>query len=117
MVLSGLHCPQCGEMTVVAERPSDNEIWIKCGTCDLFIGLSEEEWNRIRASENREEKIRSIYQKLHPRMERVQSCRFCSAKKIGQMTGGSCTTCLSKALIIVLIILIVSAFIIWYGLF
>jgi hypothetical protein len=112
-----LQCPQCGEPTIEIQTPSDNEIWIKCGTCNLFIGLSEEEWHKIQNSPNLEEKIRRLYHKDHPEIKKVQTCRICSSHHETVGVGGICTPCLYKALIILVIVMVIASFTVWFGIF
>lgn len=116
MDFNHLHCPECGEQTVIVEQPSDNEIWIKCSTCDLFIGLSEEEWHHIHNSPNLEKKIRALYEKDHPEIQYGQPCRMCLKRHEGGIAR-ICSGCLYKTLIIILVIMVVSSFIVWFGIF
>ncbi|MCP1661889.1 MAG: hypothetical protein D5R99_00785 [Methanocalculus sp. MSAO_Arc1] len=112
-----LHCPQCGEPTLHVEQPSDNEIWIKCGTCNLFIGISEEEWHQIRHSENIEGRIRSLYEKDHPGVRSGSLCRVCYNLYEERCRFGICSPCVFKMLTILVILMVVASFTIWFGVF
>ncbi len=116
MVFNRLHCPECGEQTLNVEQPSDNEIWIKCSTCNLFIGLSEEEWHQIHNSPHLEKKIRGLYERDPPEMKAGRPCRLCLRRHEGGF-GSICHSCLYKALIVILVILVISSFIVWFGIF
>ncbi len=116
MDFNHLHCPECGEQTLNVEQPSDNEIWIKCSTCDLFMGLSEEEWHQIHNSPHLEKKIRALYEKDHPNITTGHPCRLCLRRHEGGVAN-ICSSCLNKALIVILIIMVISSFIVWFGIF
>lgn len=47
-----LTCPRCGKPTLRAEFPDHYEAWIKCSSCDFFMGMSNEEWHRMEHSPN-----------------------------------------------------------------
>ena len=58
-----LKCPRCGEPTLHAEFPDQFEAWVKCSSCDFFMGMSNEEWHRMENSPNINEKIRKMAKK------------------------------------------------------
>jgi ribosomal protein S27AE len=55
-----LTCPRCGESTLHAEFPDQFEAWIKCSSCDFFMGMSNDEWHRMENSPNINEKIKKM---------------------------------------------------------
>ncbi|HWS22096.1 MAG TPA: hypothetical protein VN227_05615 [Methanoregula sp.] len=55
-----LTCPQCGEPTLHAEFPDQFEAWIKCSSCDFFMGMSNADWHRMENSPNINEKIKKM---------------------------------------------------------
>ena len=55
-----LICPQCGESTLHAEFPDQFEAWVKCSSCDFFMGMSNEDWHRMENSPNISEKIKKM---------------------------------------------------------
>ena len=55
-----LTCPRCGESTLHAEFPDQFEAWIKCSSCDFFMGMSNDEWHRMKNSPNINEKIKKM---------------------------------------------------------
>ena len=55
-----LVCPQCGESTLHAEFPDQFEAWIKCSSCDFFMGMSNDDWHRMENSPNINEKIKKM---------------------------------------------------------
>jgi ribosomal protein S27AE len=58
-----LKCPQCGESTLHAEFPDQFEAWMKCSSCDFFMGMSNDEWHRMENSPNINEKIKKMAKK------------------------------------------------------
>jgi ribosomal protein S27AE len=58
-----LKCPRCGEPTLHAEFPDQFEAWVKCSSCDFFMGMSNEEWHRMENSPNISEKIKKMAKK------------------------------------------------------
>jgi len=58
-----LVCPQCGKSTLLAEFPDQFEAWVKCSSCGFFMGMSNEEWHRIKNSPGINEKIKKIAKK------------------------------------------------------
>lgn len=58
-----LQCPRCGESTLHAEFPDQFEAWIKCTSCDFFMGMSNDEWHRMKNSPNINEKIKKMARK------------------------------------------------------
>jgi len=55
-----LVCPRCGESTLRAEFPDQFEAWIKCSSCDFFMGMSNDDWHRMENSPNINEKIKKM---------------------------------------------------------
>lgn len=41
-----------------AEEPDEYEIWLKCRSCDFFMGMSKDDWHRIVNSPNVNHKIK-----------------------------------------------------------
>jgi predicted RNA-binding Zn-ribbon protein involved in translation (DUF1610 family) len=58
-----LICPQCGESTLRAEFPDQYEAWLKCSSCNFFLGMSNEDWHRMENSPNINEKIAKMAKK------------------------------------------------------
>jgi predicted RNA-binding Zn-ribbon protein involved in translation (DUF1610 family) len=58
-----LVCPQCGEPTLRAEFPDQFEAWLKCSSCDFFMGMSNDDWHRMENSPNINEKIKKMAKK------------------------------------------------------
>jgi ribosomal protein S27AE len=58
-----LVCPQCGEPTFHAEFPDQFEAWLKCSSCDFFMGMSNDDWHRMENSPNINEKIKKMAKK------------------------------------------------------
>jgi ribosomal protein S27AE len=58
-----LQCPRCGESTLHAEFPDQFEAWIKCTSCDFFMGMSNDAWHRMKNSPNINEKIKRMARK------------------------------------------------------
>jgi DNA-directed RNA polymerase subunit RPC12/RpoP len=56
-------CPKCDRKTLVAEFPDQYEVWLKCPSCNFFMGMSNEDWHRIHNSPNISEKIRKMANK------------------------------------------------------
>ncbi len=55
-----LTCPRCGESTIHAEFPDQFEAWMKCSSCDFFMGMSNDEWHRMENSPNINAKIKKM---------------------------------------------------------
>ena len=55
-----LICPQCGHLTVHVEFTDQYEAWIKCSTCNFFMGLSYADWHLMENSHNINEKIKKM---------------------------------------------------------
>jgi predicted RNA-binding Zn-ribbon protein involved in translation (DUF1610 family) len=55
-----LKCPRCGESTLRAEFPDQFEAWMKCSSCDFFMGMSNDDWHRMKNSPNINEKIKKM---------------------------------------------------------
>ena len=55
-------CPKCGELTIRVEFPDQYEAWIKCSSCNFFVGMSKAEWHLIENSSNINEKIKKMAQ-------------------------------------------------------
>jgi ribosomal protein S27AE len=55
-----LTCPECGKKTIHAEFPDQYECWIKCSSCNFFIGMSKDEWHKMENSPNLNEKIKKM---------------------------------------------------------
>jgi len=55
-----LTCPQCGKITIRAEIPDKYETWIKCSSCNFFMGMSNDDWHRMKNSPNINEKIKKM---------------------------------------------------------
>ncbi len=62
ILLKKLSCPRCGNATIHAEFPDHYEAWIKCSSCGLFMGMSNEEWHRMENSPNLNAKIKKMAQ-------------------------------------------------------
>jgi len=58
-----LTCPQCGKLTISVEIPDKYEAWIKCSSCNFFMGMSNEDWHRMKNSPNINEKIKKMARK------------------------------------------------------
>jgi len=58
-----LVCPQCGKPTLHAEFPDQFEAWVKCSSCDFFMGMSNNDWHRMENSPNINEKIKKMAKK------------------------------------------------------
>lgn len=58
-----LVCPRCGKSTVHAEFPDQYEAWVKCSSCDFFMGMSNDDWHRMENSPNINEKIKKMAKK------------------------------------------------------
>jgi ribosomal protein S27AE len=58
-----LVCPRCGEPTLHAEFPDQFEAWVKCSSCDFFMGMSNDDWHRMENSPNINEKIKKMAKK------------------------------------------------------
>ena len=58
-----LVCPQCGKPTLHAEFPDQFEAWLKCSSCDFFMGMSNDDWHRMENSPNINEKIKKMAMK------------------------------------------------------
>ena len=58
--LKKLTCPRCGESTLRAEFPDQFEAWVKCSSCDFFMGMSNDDWHRMKNSPNINEKIKKM---------------------------------------------------------
>lgn len=55
-----LICPKCGKSTLAPEFPDEYEVWLKCTLCGFFLGMSHDEWHRMKNSPNLNEKIRKM---------------------------------------------------------
>ena len=55
-----LKCPRCGKSTLRAEFPDQFEAWMKCSSCDFFMGMSNDDWHRMKNSPNINEKIKKM---------------------------------------------------------
>jgi hypothetical protein len=55
-----LTCPQCGKSTLRAEFPDQYEAWIKCSSCSFFMGMSNDDWHRMKNSPNINGKIKKM---------------------------------------------------------
>ena len=58
-----LTCPKCGKLTLHAEFPDQYEAWIKCSSCNFFMGMSKDEWRHMENSPNINEKIKKMARK------------------------------------------------------
>jgi len=58
-----LTCPRCGKSTLNAEFPDQYEVWVKCSSCDFFMGMSNDEWHHMQNSPNINEKIQKMAKK------------------------------------------------------
>lgn len=58
-----LTCPRCGKVALHAEFPSQHEVWLKCSSCDFFMGMSHDDWHRMENSPNISEKIKKMAEK------------------------------------------------------
>jgi predicted RNA-binding Zn-ribbon protein involved in translation (DUF1610 family) len=56
-------CPKCGELTIHVEFPDQYEAWIKCSSCNFFMGMSKAEWHLMENSSNINEKIKKMAKK------------------------------------------------------
>jgi hypothetical protein len=59
-----LSCPKCGKSTLNVESPDQYEVWLKCPSCNFFLGMSKDEWHRIENSPNINEKIHKMAKKM-----------------------------------------------------
>lgn len=109
-----IECPKCKKRTVVIEHPDEYEVWLKCTECDLFLGLSADDWHRIHNSPNLDEKVRKMYNKEHD--VSGNSCRFCGSSSNEGVFLGFCSKCCYKILIIVLIIMVIGSYMVWMAL-
>ncbi len=112
-----LTCPQCGEPTLYVESPADYEIWIKCSTCSLFMGLSEEEWSHIKNSPDLDKTIEALYRQDYPEMRRGRPCSICSAFYEEGGIFGVCSPCIFRVIVIIVVIMFISSFVLWFGVF
>ncbi|EHQ37081.1 hypothetical protein [Methanoplanus limicola] len=112
MVLSEVPCPKCGKTGLYVEKPSDNEVWVKCHECDLFLGMSDEDWHRIHNSPNLHEKIAKVYKTEYPKAVSGGSCRACKSGK-DDLIFGICKSCLYKILIVILVIMVIGSYAVW----
>jgi hypothetical protein len=80
------------------------------------MGISEEEWHQIHNSPHLEKKIRALYEKDHPNITTGHPCRLC-LRRHESGVANICSSCLYKALIVILVIMVISSFIVWFGLF
>ena len=55
-----LKCPRCGKSTLRAEFPDQFEAWMKCSSCNFFMGMSNDDWHRMKNSPNINEKIKKM---------------------------------------------------------
>ena len=55
-----LKCPRCGKSTLHAEFPDQFEAWVKCSSCDFFMGMSNDDWHRMKNSPNINEKLKKM---------------------------------------------------------
>lgn len=55
-----LTCPDCGKPTVHAEFPDHYEAWIKCSSCNFFMGMSNGDWHSMENSPNLNQKIKKM---------------------------------------------------------
>jgi len=53
-------CPKCGKHDLQAEQPDEYEVWLKCPSCDFFMGMSRDDWHRIEKSPNVNHKIKKL---------------------------------------------------------
>ena len=53
-------CPQCGKHVLKAEHPDEYEVWLKCSSCNFFMGMSRDDWHRIENSPNVNQKIKKL---------------------------------------------------------
>lgn len=51
-------CPKCGKEELQAEEPDEYETWLKCRSCDFFMGMSKDDWHRMVNSPNINQKIK-----------------------------------------------------------
>lgn len=51
-------CPKCGKDELQAEQPDEYEIWLKCRSCNFFMGMSKDDWHRMENSPNVNQKIK-----------------------------------------------------------
>jgi len=58
-----LICPRCGESKIRAEFPDKYEVWIKCSSCNFFMGMSDDDWHRMKNSPNLNERIKKMAEK------------------------------------------------------
>ncbi len=47
-----LTCSRCGKLTLHAEIPDKYEAWIKCSSCNFFMGMSNDDWHRMKNRHN-----------------------------------------------------------------
>ena len=59
-----LTCPMCGKSTLNVEFPDQYEVWLKCSSCDFFMGMSNDEWHHMKNSPNINEKIHKMAKKM-----------------------------------------------------
>nr|WP_319375611.1 hypothetical protein [uncultured Methanoregula sp.] len=55
-----LTCPRCGKPTLAAEFPDQYEVWLKCSSCNFFMGMSHDDWHRVENSPNKNAKIHKM---------------------------------------------------------
>ncbi|WP_321508384.1 hypothetical protein [uncultured Methanoregula sp.] len=53
-------CPHCGKSTLRTEFPDQYEVWLRCSSCNFFMGMSHEDWHRMENSHNINEKIHKM---------------------------------------------------------
>ncbi|MBT8508515.1 hypothetical protein AZH53_08860 [Methanomicrobiaceae archaeon CYW5] len=53
-------CPKCGNHELLAEHPDEYEVWLRCQSCDFFMGMSRDDWHHIETSPNANERIRKL---------------------------------------------------------
>ncbi len=58
-----LICPRCGKPSLRAEFPDQYETWMKCSSCDFFMGMSNDDWHRMKNSPNIGQKIKKMAMK------------------------------------------------------
>lgn len=54
----------CGKSTLNVEFPDQYEVWLKCSSCDFFMGMSNDEWHHMKNSPNINEKIYKMAKKM-----------------------------------------------------
>jgi len=109
-----IECPKCGKKTVIVEKPDEYEVWLKCTECDLFLGMSADDWHRIHNSPNIDEKVRKLYTKMNETAEGV--CRACGSSSEECGIFGICSRCFYKLLVILLIIMVIGSYMAWMAL-